>query len=130
LTTGAHNYTISRMPYVLIMLNVLLATGGQLLFKRSADFINSNPDLKFPFYYLTNPWFYTAVLLFVISTFVWTQALTRVPISIAYPMASLAYILTVVGAYYIFQEKITIIGMVGILLIISGVTLTAVAASK
>lgn len=112
------------------MVNVILATGGQLLFKRSADFINANPDLKFPLYYITNPWFYGAVSLFVVSTFVWTQALTKVPLSIAYPLASMAYVLTVIGSYYVFQEKITITGVIGVALIVAGITITAYSPSS
>ncbi len=118
------------MPYVLILLNVFLATAGQLLFKRAADFINTNPDLKFPMYYISNPWFYAAVSMFIISTFVWTQALTKVPLSIAYPLASMAYVLTVLGSYYVFQEKITHTGAIGVMLIVAGITLTAYTAGR
>ncbi|HUY53041.1 MAG TPA: hypothetical protein VMV24_00490, partial [Candidatus Dormibacteraeota bacterium] len=61
------------MPYTLLVINVAIMASGQLLFKRSADFINANPDLRFPMFYLANIWFYIAVFLFVISTFIWTQ---------------------------------------------------------
>lgn len=114
------------MPYVLLVLNVLIMTSGQLFFKRSADFINDHPDLHFPMYYLTNIWFYIAVSLFVISTFVWTQVLTKIPLSVAYPIVSFAYILTVLGAFFIFNERITHLGILGVFFIMVGITFTVV----
>lgn len=113
------------MAYFLIVLNVFIITAGQLFFKRSADFMNENTSLVFPMNYLANPWFYAAVTLFVLSTFVWTQALTKVPLSFAYPLVSSAYILTVLGAFFIFNERITPMAIVGVLLIMLGITLTA-----
>lgn len=113
------------MPYVLLVINVFIMASGQLLFKRSADFINQNPNLTFPMNYMTNIWFYAAVILFGVSTLVWTQVLTKVPLSVAYPIVSFAYILTVAGAYFIFREKITPTDIMGVILIMTGITLTA-----
>ena len=112
------------MPYILLVINVMIMASGQLLFKRSADFINANPHVRFPMYYITNPWFYAAVSLFVVSTFVWTQVLTRIPLSVAYPIVSFAYILTVLGASIFFHEQISPLGILGVLLIMTGITLT------
>ncbi len=112
------------MPYVLLIVNVLIMASGQLLFKRSADFINANLDLHFPMCYVVNPWFYIAISLFMISTFVWTQVLTKIPLSVAYPIVSFAYILTVLGASVFFHEQINTQGILGVLLIMIGITLT------
>jgi len=102
-------------------------TSGQLLFKRSADFINTHPNLRFPMSYLANPSFYMAISLFMISTFVWTQVLTKIPLSVAYPIVSFAYVLTMFGAVYFFNEKITTLSIVGVFLIMTGISLTVVA---
>lgn len=96
------------------------------MFKRSADFINQNPGLTFPMTYLANGWFYAAITLFAVATFVWTQALVKIPLSVAYPIVSFAYILTVLGAAFIFHEKINAFDIVGVFLIMSGITLTAI----
>jgi len=113
------------MPYILLLLNVFIMASGQLLFKRAADFINQNPGLTFPMTYITNIWFYAAIALFAISTFVWTQVLVKVPLSVAYPIVSFAYILTVLGAAVIFHEKISPLGVVGVILIMIGISLAA-----
>ena len=114
------------MPYVCLVINVLIMTSGQLLFKKSADYINNNPELLFPMNYLSNYWFYFAVALFAISTFTWTQVLTKLPLSVAYPIVSCAYILTVIGAYLIFNEKIGPQDIAGVFLIMLGISLTAI----
>lgn len=113
------------MYYLLLALNVLIMASGQLLFKRSADFINEHPNLLFPMNYLTNIWFFAAVLLFALSTLVWTQALTKIPLSTAYPIVSFAYIITVFGAAVLFNEKISGYDIVGVMLIMSGITVVA-----
>lgn len=112
------------MPYVLLVINVIIMTSGQLFFKRSADFMNHNSHLQFPMNYITNPWFFIAVSLFGVSTLVWTQVLTKIPLSVAYPIVSCAYIFTVLGAFLIFDEKITHLGILGVLLIMAGISLT------
>ncbi|MGB3008842.1 MAG: EamA family transporter [Candidatus Saccharimonadales bacterium] len=113
------------MPYILLIINVIIMASGQLLFKRSADYITANPDLQFPMNYLTNIWFFAAVFLFAISTIVWTQILTKLPLSVAYPIVSSTYIITVIGAGVIFHEQITTLDIVGVLLIMTGITITA-----
>ena len=112
------------MPYILLFINVLIMASGQLFFKRSADFMNANPNLAFPMNYLTNPWFYIAVSLFGVSTIVWTQVLTKLPLSVAYPIVSCAYILTVIGAAVFFHEHITARDVLGVIFIMTGITVT------
>jgi multidrug transporter EmrE-like cation transporter len=99
---------------------------GQLFFKQAANFINNNEHLNFLLKYLLNPWFYGAVSFFGISTFVWVKILTQMKISIAYPILSISYILTAIGAYYIFHEKFTTLNMVGVFLIMIGVSLISI----
>jgi multidrug transporter EmrE-like cation transporter len=113
------------MAYFLLVLNVLLMASGQLLFKKSADFMNENPQLHFPMNYLTNIWFYGALVLFGAATIVWTQVLTKVPLSLAYPIASFAYVFTIAGSYFIFREHVGLLDYLGVVLIITGITLTA-----
>lgn len=111
------------MAYVLLIINVFIMASGQLFFKRSADFINQNPTLAFPMNYAANVWFYCAVFLFAISTIVWTQVLMRIPLSIAYPITSLSYIITVIGAVMIFHERIEVSSIIGVLVIMIGVAI-------
>jgi len=60
-----------------------------------------------------------------VSVIVWILGLSRVPVSIAYPMLSLGYIVNAVAAHYLFGESVTIARWLGIGFIILGVWLVA-----
>ena len=79
---------------------------GQLFFKQSAIFSNNNTELNIIYKYL--------------------KILSEMKISIAYPILSISYILTAIGAYYIFQERLTALNMVGIFFIMLGVSLISI----
>ena len=62
---------------------------------------------------------------YVISVVVWIMALSRVEVSIAYPMLSIGYVLNALAAWYWFGEALTTMRMTGIVVIIVGVYLVA-----
>jgi drug/metabolite transporter (DMT)-like permease len=62
---------------------------------------------------------------YVVSVVVWIVGLSRVPVSIAYPMLSLGYVINAIAAYYIFGETVTLGRWLGIGFIIVGVWLVA-----
>ena len=55
----------------------------------------------------------------------WILGLSRIPVSVAYPMLSVGYIVNAVLAYLLFGESLTAQKMVGIGFIIVGVFLVA-----
>jgi len=114
------------MPYFLLFFNIILMSIGQLFFKQSAIFSENHSELNIALKYILNPWFYGAISFFAVSTFTWVKILTQMKISLAYPILSISYILTAIGAFYIFQERLTILNMVGIFFIILGVSLISI----
>jgi multidrug transporter EmrE-like cation transporter len=114
------------MPYLLLFFNIILMSIGQLFFKQSAVFSENHSELNIVLKYILNPWFYGAISFFAVSTFTWVKILTQMKISIAYPILSISYILTAVGAFYIFQERLTVLNMVGIFFIMLGVSLISI----
>lgn len=114
------------MPYLLIAINILLMSVGQLFFKQAAIFINGNSELNLAAKYLFNPWFYAAIFFFATATFTWVQILTKMKISVAYPILSISYIITALGAYYLFGERLSPINIAGIFIIMLGVSLISV----
>jgi multidrug transporter EmrE-like cation transporter len=62
---------------------------------------------------------------YVVSVFVWIVGLSRVPVSIAYPMLSLGYVVNAIAAHYLLGEAVTLARWTGIGLIIAGVWLVA-----
>jgi multidrug transporter EmrE-like cation transporter len=62
---------------------------------------------------------------YVLSVVVWIIALSRVDVSMAYPMLSLGYIVNAIGAWYFLGEAISIQRMVAMGVILVGVALMA-----
>lgn len=63
--------------------------------------------------------------LYVASVAVWIVGLSRVDVSMAYPMLSLGYVVNALAAWWLFGEMIGPLRMAGILLILAGVFLIA-----
>ncbi len=114
----------------LILCGVLLNAGAQLLLKAGMTQIG-----HFEFT-LANAWpiswkiaqnipIISGLTLYVVSVAVWLLVLSRVPVSFAYPMLSIGYIVNAVAAAYLFGEPLTSLRMLGIFVIISGVYLVA-----
>ena len=62
---------------------------------------------------------------YVLSVVVWIVGLSRVDVSIAYPMLSLGYVVNAFAAWYLFGEVLSAQRLVGIGVILVGVFLVA-----
>jgi multidrug transporter EmrE-like cation transporter len=62
---------------------------------------------------------------YVLSVVVWIIALSRVDVSIAYPMLSLGYVVAAAGAWYFFGESMSIQRLASIGVILAGVAMLA-----
>jgi multidrug transporter EmrE-like cation transporter len=58
---------------------------------------------------------------YVLSVVLWIIALSRVDVSIAYPMLSLGYVVTAFGAWYLFGETLSVQRLLAIFVILVGV---------
>ena len=73
----------------------------------------------------TNLWLWLGLICYAISVVVWILALSRVDVSIAYPMLSIGYIVNAVAAWHLFDEPMNLGKVVGIGIIIVGVYILA-----
>ena len=62
---------------------------------------------------------------YVLSVGVWILGLSRVDVSVAYPMLSLGYVLNAFGAWWLFGEALSAQRLIGIGIIIVGVYVLA-----
>ncbi len=62
---------------------------------------------------------------YVMSVAIWIVALSKVPVSVAYPMLSIGYVVNALAAWYFFGELLTTQKLIGISVIIVGVYLVA-----
>ena len=63
--------------------------------------------------------------LYGVSVVVWIAGLSRVPVSVAYPMLSLGYVVNALAAQYLFGEAVSMQRWLGIGFIVLGVWLVA-----
>jgi multidrug transporter EmrE-like cation transporter len=62
---------------------------------------------------------------YVASVAIWIIALSKVPVSVAYPMLSIGYVVNAIAAWYLFGEYLSAQKLIGIAVIIIGVLLVA-----
>lgn len=62
---------------------------------------------------------------YVVSVLVWIIGLSRVDVTVAYPMLSIGYIINALGAWYFLGEAISVQRMLAIGVIVIGVVLLA-----
>jgi uncharacterized membrane protein len=112
---------------LLIILSVSLAALGQLLLKLGmikvgrVSSLASAPSMILNA--LLNPMVLSGLAVFGISALSWLIVLSRVRLSIAYPMVSLGYVAVVFFSWLIFKESVKPITIVGCLTIGVGVFL-------
>jgi len=114
----------------LILTGVLLNAAAQLLLKAGANAVGSfaftAPNIVDAGFQLARQWTVLGGLAcYVVSVVVWILGLTRVDVSMAYPLLSLGYVVNAVAAWYLFGEAVGPQRMIGIGVIIVGVVLVA-----
>ena len=116
--------------FLLILTGVMLNAGAQLLLKAgvtplgalSLDMATLLPTaLK-----VLRQWQIIAGLgCYVVSVGVWIVGLSRVEVSLAYPMLSLGYVVNAAAAWWLFGEALGPTRCAGMLLILAGVFVMA-----
>ena len=121
---------MSAAAMAFLMAGVLLNAAAQLLLKAGTNVLGvlsltreTWPDTLLKM--ATQGYFALGIACYGISVFVWILGLSRVPVSIAYPLLSVGYVVNAVAAYYLFGEAVTATRWLGIGFIIVGVTLVA-----
>lgn len=74
---------------------------------------------------ILNPWVVAGLASYVLSVGLWLVVLSRVEVSIAYPMVSLGYVVTVLLARVLFNEAVGPQRLLGVGVIMFGVWLVA-----
>jgi multidrug transporter EmrE-like cation transporter len=118
------------MVWLLLILGVVLNAAAQLFLKAGMnqigyfEFTSANA-LPVGLKIATSIPIISGLITYVLSVGLWLLVLSRVQVSIAYPMVSIGYILNALLAYYLFAEPMTSMRTLGILIIIAGVFLVA-----
>ena len=121
---------MTSLSFGLILAGVLLNAIAQLLLKAGTNAVghfeftagNVLPvGRKLAF----QPYIAAGIVCYLVSLVVWLMALSRVEVSIAYPMLSIGYVINAIAAWYLFGEAVTPMRMLGIGIIVVGVYVVA-----
>lgn len=113
----------------LALVSVFLGAIGQILVKLGATHL----ELDFSSAHLVgsllaifkNLPVMSGLFLYGISFLLWVKVLTKLELSYAYPLVSLAYVLIMLVSWLAFKESLSIYRLLGTFLIILGVVLVA-----
>jgi multidrug transporter EmrE-like cation transporter len=121
---------MNAVSFGLIAAGVLLNTFAQLLLKAGANSIGRFEfalarAFEIGLRFATNPYILGGMACYAVSLVVWLMALSRVEVSVAYPMLSVGFALNAVLAWWLLGEPVTLQRIAGIAVIIIGVTIVA-----
>lgn len=115
---------------LLILIGVFLNASAQPLLKKGmcsfgAMCIPISKMYTYAWKIIANGYIISGLTCYVVSVVVWLMVLSRVAVSVAYPMLSIGYIVTAIAGHYLFDENVTWLRIAGIIVIIVGVYLVS-----
>ena len=117
---------MNLISFALIFTGVMLNAAAQILMKagtNSIGYFEFNMANIVPIgWKLVTEWHIVlALFCYALSVIIWILALSRVPVSIAFPLLSMAYIVTAIAAWYLLGEALSLTKVAGLVVIILGV---------
>lgn len=119
------------MGYLLVAATVLLTVFGQLVIKWQVAAAGPLPEgiaarAQFIAHLLANPWILAGLFAAFAASLAWMLALTKLPLTIAYPMTAMSFVIVVLGGGYLFSEPVGPAKIAGLCLIVLGIALASV----
>ena len=116
-----HHLTIGSLALVLFA--VLAASGGQLMLKHgmqlaTARVRDSGGSLAVAA--ATTPWVLFGLMVFAVSAVAWLAALSKVPLSLAYPFNAVSYLVILTASILVLHERANLLTWAGTVLVVSG----------
>lgn len=114
----------------LILANVMLTVLGHTMLKQGMSQVGRvTGDLEVIrrafLKAASNPFVICGLLVFAFTSMLWLVVLSRVPLSIAYPMLSLSYVFAILVSWLVFKEHIPWTRVLGAAIICGGVYLVS-----
>jgi len=121
---------MNLVSFSLLMLGVFLNATAQLLLKAGTNVVgqfefSAGNIVPVGMKLVLEPHIMGGLACYVVSVVVWIMGLSRVEVSIAYPMLSVGYVLNAIAAWYLFGEAVSLSRLTGIGIIIIGVYIVA-----
>ena len=121
---------MNAISFSLILAGVLLNAAAQLLLKAGTNNVGHfefhlDNLLPIGMKLALQPHILGGLACYVVSVVIWIMALSRVPVSVAYPMLSIGYVINAFVAWQWFGEALAAQKLLGIGFIVVGVFLVA-----
>lgn len=112
------------LSYIFVALTIVLTVYGQLVLKwKMGDLAPEGlrlDDLPALIRILLNPWVITAFVAAFAASLCWMAAISKLPLSKAYPFMAMSFPTVAILAVLFFNEQVSTPKVVGILLIVLG----------
>lgn len=118
------------MGYLFIALTIALTVFGQIAIKMQVLAAGAPPaavadKLGFLLRLLVDPWIIAAFAAAFLASIAWMGAMTKFPLSFAYPFMSLNFVIVVLLSGWYFHEPLSMLRLVGVGLICLGTIVAA-----
>jgi multidrug transporter EmrE-like cation transporter len=115
---------MNMVNVILLVVSIGLAIVGQILMKQGMIMFGQFPMSQFIqniFPMLFQPFVFFGIVAFGFSSLFWLAVISRIQLSLAYPLVSVAYVITAIYSYYFFNENLSPLRWIGIIIICIGV---------
>lgn len=118
------------LSYAYVLATVLLTVYGQIVIKWQVLQAGAAPAdgaerLRFLLMLLINPWVLSAFISVFLGALSWMLALSKLPLSQAYPFVGLSFVLVPVLSWMAFAEPLSWGKALGMALIVAGVAISS-----
>ncbi|PKQ28064.1 MAG: hypothetical protein CVT63_04690 [Candidatus Anoxymicrobium japonicum] len=122
---------------LLLAISIGLAVGGQLTMKAGMNSVTHDGKAPLEFKDFGHPatlikrvakegpWAILGIVLYAVSALFWLVVLSRVALSVAYPIVAVGYVMVVIYSKFVFNENVKAIAWVGLVFIVIGVAITS-----
>ena len=119
-------FTMTNTHRILLLVFACLMSIGQLLFKHGATRMDLSENSQGIIAVMLQPSVLIGLTVYATATILWIRLLQSLPLSSAYPYASLAFVIVPVSSIFLFGETLSLQYFCGMCLIVLGVAVIGV----
>jgi len=116
---------MSKQAFFYLIMNIFLLVFGQIFWKIGLQKV-PNVDLNAIKDLMVSPYIWAGLLFYILATFFWFKVLSMLPLSMVYPMQSMAYVIGIFMAWLLLHESITLSRIIGSAVILIGVYIVSI----
>jgi multidrug transporter EmrE-like cation transporter len=109
-------------PVAFLLSAVALGVAGQMVMKTGMTQVGALSALNFSalLRMFSNVYVVLGIFCYALSSIVYLMALSKLPLSFAYPMVGLGYVIVVILSWLVLKEPVSVARWIGVLLICGG----------